>query len=231
MYMQMDSIKASRENVPAMARYGVFRPTGVTLRPDSILRVHRYKDPAKVRSAIREAAANIGRRAETLFAPEIHYRRLAVQSLGNAELAVEGGLVFHSEAFSHFLIEAREVVVAVATMGAALDRDVIAHMDRFEPLEALFLETAGWLGIENLTMQFGGFLREQARKEGYRVTCRLGPGYSYKIAGRIIPWPLEQQERIFAAFEGIELPVTLYPSCVMLPKMSRTGMFGLAPIH
>lgn len=227
----MDSLESSREAVPAMARYGVFRPTGVPLRPDRILRVHGYKNPAKVRSAIREAAENIGRRAETLFAPEVHYRRLAIRTLGAADLAVEGGLVFRSEAFPHYLAEAREVVVAVATMGAALDRDVIAHMDRFEPLEALFLETAGWLGIESLTMQFGGFLRERARKEGYRVTCRLGPGYDYKVSGRSVAWSLEEQERIFAAFEGFELPVTLRPSCVMLPKMSRTGMFGLAPIH
>ncbi|MCC7016603.1 MAG: hypothetical protein IT564_05315 [Rhodospirillales bacterium] len=227
----MDSIKANRESTPAASRYGVFRPAAVTLRPDRILRVHGYKDPAKVRSVIRETAENIGRRAEILFVPEVHYRRLAIRSLRDADLAVEGGLVFRSEAFLHFLSEAREIVVAVATMGAALDRDVIAHMDRFEPLEALFLETAGWLGIENLTMQFGGFLREQARKEGYRVTCRLGPGYEYKVSGRPVAWPLEEQERIFAAFEGVGLPVTLHPSCVMVPKMSRTGMFGLAPIH
>lgn len=229
--MQMTSVTSSHESGPKTAGYGVFRPERLAINPDRILRVHGYKDAAKVRPVIREAAETLARRAEALFVPEVHYRRLAVQALEDTDLAVEGGLVFQSEAFSHFLAEAREVVVAVATMGAALDRDVIAHMDRFEPLEALFLETAGWLGIENLTMQFGGLLRERARKEGYRVTCRLGPGYSYKIAGRSVSWPLEQQERIFAAFEGIKLPVTLYPSCVMLPKMSRSGMFGFAPTH
>lgn len=227
----MAAVKTNPENPPGMPGYGVFKPTEITLRSDRLLRVHGYKDPAKVRPAIRAAAETIGRRAEALFAPEVHYRRLAVRSLGDAELAVEGGLVFRSEAFSHFLAEAREVVVAVATLGAALDRDVVAHIDRFEPLEALLLETAGWLGIENLTMQFNGFLREQARKEGCRVTCRLGPGYDYKVSGRPAAWPLEEQERIFAAFEGIELPVALLPSCIMLPKMSRTGMFGLAPTH
>jgi hypothetical protein len=229
--MHMDSIKTTRKNTPPMIRGGVFRPTKISLRPDRILRVHGYKDPAKVRSAIREAAESIGRRAEGLFAPEVYYRRLAIQSLGDEELALEGGLVFRSGAFARFLAEAREVVVAIATMGAALDRDVIAHMERFEPLEALFLETAGWLGIENLSMQFGGFLREQARREGCRVTCRLGPGYDYKVSGRSVAWPLEEQERIFAAFEGTALPVTLLPSCIILPKMSRTGMFGLAPTH
>jgi hypothetical protein len=227
--MQAPRVETNRAIDPPAARYGVFKPAEVAIRPDQILRVHGYKDRARVRPVIRAAAEAIGRRAQSLFAPEIHYRRLAVCVLDDDGLILDGGLVFRSEAFAHFLDKAREIVVAIATMGSALDREVIAHMERFEPLEALFLETAGWLGIENMTKQFGGVLREWAQAEGYRVTCRLGPGYDYRISGRSITWSLEEQERIFAAFEGIALPVTLLPSCAMLPKMSRTGIFGFVP--
>lgn len=211
--------------------YGVFQPSPITLPPERILRVHGYKDPSKVRPAIRAAAVAIGKRAEGLFAPELHYRRLAVAALDGAVLKLEGGIVFHCGAFPRFLADVREVVVVVATMGPDLDRDVIAHMDRFEPLEALFLETCGWLGIEALTKQFSGYLRGLGRGEGFHVSCRMGPGYSYKIGVDVVSWPLEQQEQMFAAFDGIALPVRLMQSCVMLPKMSRTGLFGLAPVH
>ncbi len=229
--MRTDRLSTGRATDPTMARYGVFKPTKVAVRPEQILRVHGYKDRARVRPVILAAAETIGQQAQSLFTPEIHYRRLAVRVLDDDGLILDGGLVFRSEAFAHFLTGAREVVVAIATMGAALDREVIAHMERFEPLDALFLETAGWLGIENMTKQFGGVLRDWAQAEGYRVTCRLGPGYGYRISGRSITWSLEEQERIFAAFEGIPLPVTLLPSCVMLPKMSRTGIFGFVPVH
>jgi hypothetical protein len=213
--------------------YGIFQPGRVNIRPERLLRVHGYKNPAAVRPAIREAAAAMARRAEDLIAAEVHYRRRAVRALDDGALILEDGIRFECPAFPRYLADAREVVVAVATMGAALDQDVIARLadGRFEPLEALFLETAGWLGVEQTAKQFGDYLRTLVRPNGYAISCRLGPGYSYRIDGREIPWPLEEQKKIFAAFDGIDLPVRLLESCAMLPKMSRSGLYGLAPVH
>lgn len=212
-----------------MDGYGVFKSSRIPIDPEKVLRIHGYKDPAKTSSVIRHAAEIMGPRAEEILAPELHYRRLRILSLDRAELTVEGGIVFRSDAFPRFLSDAREVVVSVATMGAALDHGVGALLAESDLIEALFLETYGWLGINVLTAQFGGFLRERVNNEGYDVTCRLAPGYSYKVDGLAAGWALEQQREIFAAFEGIELPVALHQSCAMLPKISRTGMFGLIP--
>jgi hypothetical protein len=175
----------------------------------------------------------MARRAEDLIAAEVHYRRLAIDALADGALLLDNGLRFECAAFHRYLADAREVVVAIATMGSALDQDVIARLenDRFEPLEALFLETGGWLGIEHTAKRFGDFLRALVQPNGYGISCRLGPGYSYRIDGREIPWLLEEQKKIFAAFDGIDLPVRLLESCAMLPKMSRSGLYGLAPLH
>jgi hypothetical protein len=228
----MQFIFANNYNILASG-YGIFRPGRVAIRADRILRVHGYKNPETVRPAIREAAAAMARRAEELIAPEVHYRRLAIDALADGALILEGGLRFECPAFHRYLAGAREVVVAVATMGAALDQDVIARLadDRFEPLEALFLETAGWLGVEHTAKRFADYLRALVQPTGLSISCRMGPGYSYRIDGREISWPLEEQKRIFAAFDGIDLPVRLLDSCAMLPKMSRSGLYGLAPLH
>jgi hypothetical protein len=122
------------------------------------------------------------------------------------------------------------VVVVVITLGKRLDDEVIGCMDGedFEPLEALFLETAGWLGIELTTRAFVTFLGGLAENEGFRVTRRMGPGYSYKVDGDPVMWSLEDQRQLFEVFDGVQLPVRLLESCAMMPKMSRSGLYGLA---
>lgn len=209
--------------------YGVFRPGLLSISPERMLRVHGYKNTENLRPAIRMAAEATARWAEQLIAPQVHYRRIGVRTLTGGELVLDDGVTFHNEAFPRHLGEAREVVIAIATMGPALDREVIARMERFEPLEALFLETGGWLGIESVSKQFGDFLRALARGQGYRVSCRMGPGYTYKVGSRETQWGLEEQRQVFQVFDGIDLPVRLLESCAMLPKMSRTGLFGLVP--
>lgn len=209
--------------------YGVFRPGPLVVKPEQMLRVHRYRDLENLRPAIRKAAETIAALAERLIEPQVHYRRVGIRALAGGELALEDGVTFHNESFPRLLGESREVVIAIATLGPELDREVVEHMNRFEPLEALFLETAGWLAIESVSKQFGDYLRALSRGNGYRVSCRIGPGYTYKVGGRETHWPLEEQRQIFQAFVGIDLPVKLLESCAMQPKMSRTGLYGLAP--
>jgi hypothetical protein len=102
-------------------------------------------------------------------------------------------------------------------------------MERFDPLDALFLETSGWLGIEQATRQFRDYLRALVGPQGYRISCRMGPGYSYKIGDREVSWPLEDQQSLFKVFDGIDLPIRLLESCAMQPKLSRSAIFGLVP--
>lgn len=210
---------------------GVFRPRPLVFRPDRMLRVHGYRDMAKIRPAIRKAADDIAALVERLVTPEVHYRRLSTRSLVGGRLTLENGVAFTNEAFEHHLGASREVVVAIATLGRGLDDEVIKMMDRFEPLEALLMETAGWLGIEQTSKQFGDFLRATARRQGLCVSCRMGPGYSYRIGEREVRWSLEDQRQIFAVFADADLPVRLLESCAMLPKMSRSSIYGLAPMN
>jgi len=205
----------------------VFEPARPVIDPLKMLRIHGYKDMDKVRPVIRKTAENIAERAAGVMTPVVHYRRLEIESCTDAQLRLVDGPTFENAAFTKYLADAREIAVAVITVGAGLDDAVIGCMDEFEPLEALFLETAGWLGIEWTTKHFVTHLAEQVKPEGYRVTRRMGPGYSYKVDGDETMWSLEQQRQLFDVFEGTELPVRLLESCAMMPKMSRSGLYGL----
>lgn len=205
----------------------------VHIDPLKMLRIHGYKNLDKVRPVIRKAADDIAERAEGLMAPVVHARRIDVASYDDKRLSLVDGTTFEDVAFEHVLDGARTVVVIVMTVGTALDQAVIASMDNatFEPLDALFLETAGWLGIEAATKMFVRDLQSRTKNEGVRVTRRLGPGYQYKIGGEAVHWPLEQQRKLFEVFDDEDLPVTLMESCAMLPKMSRSGIYGLTPVN
>jgi hypothetical protein len=209
--------------------YGVFRPERIAIRPDRILRIHGYRNLETVRPAIRKTADAIAKRAEEIIVPEVHYARVGIQRLRGDDLILENGVRFRSPAFPRFLGDAREIVVVVTTMGRAIDEEVITVMERFDPLDALFLETSGWLGIEQATRQFRDFLRALVGLQGYRISCRMGPGYSYKIEAREVSWPLEDQQQLFKVFDGIDLPIRLLESCAMQPKLSRSSIFGLVP--
>jgi hypothetical protein len=205
----------------------------VVIDPVKMLRIHGYRDLAKVRPVIRKAADEVAERATELMRPQGLARRVDVASYDEQRLTLVNGKTFEDVAFEHVLDGARTVVAVVLTVGRALDEAVIASMEngRFEPLEALFLETAGWLGIEWTTRAFVTDLQRRVAGEGVRVTRRLGPGYQYKIGGKHVHWPLEQQRQLFSVFDGLDVPVTLMESCAMLPKMSRSGLYGLTPVN
>ena len=217
--------------INAYGTHEVFYPTGIHIREDRLLRLHGYRDLAKVRPVIISVAEEISRRAEGLASPEIHYKRLKIKHCDANGLVLENGSRFDNIAFEKYLAGVVEVVVFTMTLGKALDEESQVLVEKFEPLEALFLETAGWLGIEWATKQFGDGLRISARQNALRVSCRMGPGYSYSVNGEKVRWSLEDQKPLFDVFDGEYLPIELLESCAMLPKMSRSGLYGLTPAN
>jgi len=208
-----------------------FAPLAPVLSVERMLRIQGYSDLRAVRPAILETAAAMAQLAAKLSEPSVAYRRTAVCGIDAGVLEIDGGYrQFRCEAFDRTLKGCTEVVLFVLTVGKRLDGQVIELIDAGELLEALLLETAGWLCIEDATRQFKTRLRDENLARGFRMTSRLGPGYSYKVGEETCMWRLEEQATLFAAFGPTELPVSLMASSAMQPKMSRSGLFGVAPL-
>ncbi len=208
----------------------VMTPNDIAIDDASILRIQGYRDLERIRPAIKRAAAAAARETENLIRPRAYYRLLGVHSNDGSTLELEDGTVFENEAFQRFLKEPRFVTAFILTMGHALDQAVIDYIADDQLLNALFLETAGWLGIEAATRTLSIHLRLQARERGLRLSPRLGPGYSYKLDGRSVLWPLEQQQTLFKLFADVPMDVEILESCAMLPKMSRSGIYGFLDV-
>jgi hypothetical protein len=209
--------------------HSVFTPRAPIVHPERVLRIQGYSDLERVRPAILKAAVAMTELAPQLSTPEAAYRRVSVASIHDGVVELDGGVRLHCKAFDRALRGCTEVVVFALTVGAKLDERVMELLDAGDLLEALLLETTGWLCIEDATRQFKVHIREESMVRGYRITSRLGPGYSYKVEGEMCSWNLEEQRTLFGTFNGAKLPVSLLTSCAMQPKMSRSGLFGVGP--
>ena len=197
-----------------------FAPRDLALPLDTILRMQGYKDLGAVRPRVRESAVRALAEAERLIAPEACYRRVAVEDCGNGVLRLAEGTTFHGTTFDRTLAGCPAVVVFVLTLGEAIDNASDALQDD-NLLDAYFLETAGWLATERATRALMQHLAAETARCGLRLTRRLAPGYG--------DWPLEEQVGLFELFAGVELPVRLLESQAMLPRKSRSGLWGLRP--
>ena len=196
---------------------------------EAVLRIQGYKDPAKVRRVIQGTAQTAIDVFKEIATPTISYRIVDIRSVDESELQLGENVRLQSRIFGQYLREASEVVVFALTVGKGIDEQTIEWMDQEKLVEALFLESAAWLGVEYATREFVLILRNWTLQQKFRISRRLGPGYTYPINGQQVQWNLEDQKPLFELFEDADIPIKLLESAAMLPKMSRSGIFGLIP--
>ena len=213
--------------LPAPAEAGRFQAGPVDVRTERILRIQGYRDMERVRRPIRRAADKAAAMAREIAQGEVGFRRVAIAACTGPGLELEGGERFECGAFERFLGECESVVVFAMTAGAAIDARIDALMAADDPVVALLLDTAGWLAIESITRQFSDRLKADCAPAGLRLTRRMGPGYTYRLGREMAPWGLEEQEGLFRVLGEDPSPVAVLPSGAMLPKMSRSGLYGL----
>lgn len=205
----------------------MFEPNEIKLRVEQILRMQGYNGARQIHPEIRSVAEAMTALAEKTFQPAVHFTRIGVAGISGDALILDKGTKFHSVAFENYLAGCGEVAVFIMTLGKALDEVEAELASSDKLLETLFLETAGWLGIEQLTKLFSSHLREAVAVDGLRLGRRMSPGYSFRVNRKICEWPLEDQKMIFQLFDREKLRVEMLESCAMSPKMSRSGLYGL----
>ena len=181
----------------------------------------------RVRRPIRRAAEKAAQTARAIGEGEVGYRRVAIEACNGSNLALACGASFECGAFGHFLAQCESVVVFALTAGSAIDRKIEELTAAEDLLAALMLDTAGWLAVESVTRQFSEQLKAHCEPAGLRLTRRMGPGYTYRLGREMVSWPLEDQGGLFRVLGDGNTPVTVLESGAMLPKMSRSGLYGL----
>ncbi len=204
-----------------------YAPKLPSLDAAKMLRVHGYRDVVAVRKDVREAAERHAEEALKLLELRCFYQRRPVAELSDGRLVLGGGTTFNCEAFDKILGNSEEAILFLLSTGKPLDQRIQAYLAKFAVLQALFLETAGWLAIEAATRMFALHLRRETAPDGLVLSSRMAPGYTYKLGNTKVTWDLRDQRKLFDLFDGYPLPIELLDSCAMSPKLSRSGLFGL----
>lgn len=196
---------------------------------DRILRIQGYTNLDAVRRPIKASAARAVQSVTDHTTPQVAWRRVAISSLEDCALRLDGSVDLECDAFPRFLKNSTHVVVFAMTIGDAFDKAVQQKIQDDELLDAVLMESAGWLAVEAVTKQWTIRIRDLAHDSGWLLTRRMSPGYTYQIRDSQCEWSLEQQQQLFSVFGDSPIPVSLMESSAMLPKMSRSGLIGLRP--
>ena len=197
-----------------------------------LLRLQGYRDYTRIRPIIRNSAMEAILVLEENVIPQGFFLLEEIHSLHNGKLYLKSGAEFRCNAFDERLNSSTHLVFFILTLGEKIDWAINrSATSKVDPLAALFLETACWLGIEVVTREIRGILVRYANKARFRLGSRMAPGYTYKIRSKnkYSQWDLTDQVPLFDLFNEYQIPVELMESCAMLPRMSRSGVFPLKP--
>lgn len=183
-----------------------------------VLRLQRYRDPARAPRAIQEAAEGAVREGTALMTPCAAVWRGPARTVNGGRAVVLGERErFESRLLARVLDGCAQAYVVIVTIGTALETRVTEHFAAQRALEGLFLDTAGMAGVIRAAASLRRSLRDATRPA--RVTHRVAPGYG--------DWPVDDQATLLALFGDGPLPVTLTDACWMLPRKSLSGVIGI----
>lgn len=174
----------------------------------------RKRNPLLVETAQRAMAEGL-----SLIRPVAVYRELAVRQVRQERLELDGDGFLAGPLPAQHLAAAERVIVAVCTVGEALEARVSALMAS-DPIYALALDGFGSAAVEALANALCRTFAERAEAAGEKTSLPLSPGQP--------GWPLaEGQAQIFALIDPSPIGVQLTDHAMMVPRKSLSMVVGL----
>ena len=117
--------------------------------------------------------------------------------------------------------DAEKIVCFIGTIGFDVEKEIGRLLVEHKLSEAYILDAMASVAVEDMVEQFHQVMEAKCRNESKTVTFRFSPGYC--------DWPITEQKKLFSVFDAEEIGVELLDSCLMEPRKSISGVFGIAP--
>ncbi|NQT09622.1 MAG: hypothetical protein HQ573_00405 [Desulfobacteraceae bacterium] len=175
-----------------------------------------------VSPAVQQKIDRFSDRLEELVTPRINFKLKPLASVKKDGVLLHDQTWLKSPKLSRTFRSAKKVCFFIATIGHDLERKVSECMEKNRYADAYVLDAMGSLVVENVTDQFHLRMERYYQARGQAVTLRFSPGYC--------DWSLREQPDVFNQFEDPgNLGVTLSNTCLMTPRKSVSGVFGIVP--
>jgi hypothetical protein len=158
-----------------------------------------------------------------LMKPDLYYRFVELDSIQEDSVQLKGGIALASRKLSKSLAYCEEVVCFVGTIGARLDDEIKRLTKENRVSQAYIFDAMGSAAVESMVDEFQRHMEKALNPVHKGTTLRFSPGYC--------DWPLTEQKKLFRLFQSRGLSVNLNDSCLMQPRKSISGIFGVFPFQ
>jgi hypothetical protein len=157
--------------------------------------------------------------ARELIEPAILYDLSPLRKVEEQAVVLEGGVAFHGHLLADRFVVAKEVALALCTIGGALEARVSAYREAGEGVRGALLDGIGTAAVGELVDKVHGVIRDLAAKRGWKASAPFQPGQ--------IDWPLEDHKVFFQVLPAAKLGLRLTSSYLMEPAKSVSLAVGL----
>jgi hypothetical protein len=197
----------------------VIRDIQVRIDPKEVLRRQARENPPP---AVLEATQWAIARAYELIEPALAYNVLESKGVEGEELVLEGNIRIRLGKRADYAAPARRVLVAVATIGPRLEKEVHDLMSSGDSLKGYMLDCAGVVAVGQVQMH----AREMAQQMADELGWGVGPGL---YPGSPMGWPVQGQRDLIKLVPADEIGVTITSSAMLVPQKSSSVLIPLSP--
>ncbi len=159
----------------------------------------------------------------SIIAPRLYYRNYKIASAGNGRVCLEKGVELKSIKLTKVMKHCESAICFTATIGSEVDKEIsrLTHENRL--FDAYLIDSMGSMAVENMAEEFWKNVQTRYNTLDQGITIRFSPGYC--------DWPIIEQKKLFdQLFDAGQTDVTLTDSCLMNPRKSISGIFGIHPL-
>ncbi len=168
---------------------------------------------AKVEKSIRDVLR--------IAKPKVVYTTVKVKAAEAGTLVLEDGTALKSAKLARTLKKCAHVTVFLATIGEGVDRVVKDLAGEKRISEAYIYDAIGSVAVEEAVDNFQKKFDVALSDSRKSTTLRFSPGYC--------DWNIKEQKKIFEVLDSDAAGVSLTEDCLMNPRKSVSGVFGIAP--
>ncbi len=192
-----------------------------TIENDDLAKLLGGQEKKSLSKSIRKKLRTARQKLNKLIKPSVHYRIVKPSAMDNDVVQLDETVEFSSTQLAKTLKNAEEIVCFVGTIGTGVENEINRLLGKQKLAEAYILDAMASVAVENMIDRFQDLMENRFSAEDRTVTLRFSPGYC--------DWPVTQQKKLFDIFDPKQLNVELMDSCLMKPRKSVSGVFGITP--
>lgn len=192
----------------------------VQLDPRDILRVMGCRRGKRIAPEVESMLERVLEEAEASLRPRCAYSVHQVERMTDTRIDLAGCPPFHGP-IAGFLRPATRVAAFVITLGDNIEKRARCHMETGALLEGYTWDAVGSAAADMAVDALTQHLLEVEAAEDEAVTPPFSPGYCGMA--------LEEQKTLFSIVDASPIGVKLWPTCIMEPIKSVSGLMGIGP--